>query len=341
MSDELDPAHILQTGSAFWASKVLLTATAMDLFTVLRDDRMTARELGHALGLHPRAWYDYFDALVALGFLQRDGDGQQALYRNTPETRAFLVSGEPGYVGGMLKMMNESHYPDWKHLEKALKTGQPQSDQSGDVHGGFDEIYGDPEQMERFLEGMTGIQMANFHILAEAFDWSRYQTVADVGGALAALSRTVAKAQPHLTFTSFDLPQVAPLAQARVDADGLSDRITVAGGDFFADPLPKADVITMGNILHDWNLEKKKVLIAKAYEALPSGGAFIAIENVIDDARRTNAFGLLMSLNMLVHLGDGFDYTAAQFREWCQEAGFRHFDAIPLAGPATALVAYR
>ncbi len=121
----------------------------------------------------------------------------------------------------------------------------------------------------------------------------------------------------------------------------MEGRITAIGGDFFHDDLPKADVVTMGNILHDWNLEKKKVLIAKAYAALPSGGALIAIENVIDDARRENAFGLLMSLNMLIELGDAFDYTGADFRAWCTEAGFARFENIPLAGSSSAAVAYK
>ncbi len=155
------------------------------------------------------------------------------------------------------------------------------------------------------------------------------------------LSRTIGSQHEHLVFNTFDLPPVAPLAQKQIDAAGMTDRITVISGDFFQGELPKADVITMGNILHDWNLEKKKLLIQKAYEALPQGGAFIAVENLIDDARRENAFGLLMSLNMLIEFGDAFDYTAADFRDWCAEAGFSRFDVIPLAGPTSAAVAYK
>jgi hypothetical protein len=151
----------------------------------------------------------------------------------------------------------------------------------------------------------------------------------------------VGQRHPHLALTSFDLPVVLPHAQKRITAAGMSDRIKATSGDFFKDPLPKADVVTMGNILHDWNLEKKKVLISKAYAALPEGGAFIAIENLIDDARRENAFGLLMSLNMLIELGDAFDYTGADFRSWCSEAGFKRFEFIHLAGPTSAAVAYK
>jgi hypothetical protein len=155
------------------------------------------------------------------------------------------------------------------------------------------------------------------------------------------LSRTIGTRHQHLTFNSFDLPPVGPLAQEHIAAAGMTKRIKVIAGDFFKDELPKADVVTMGNILHDWNLENKKILLRKAFDALPEGGALIVIENLIDDARRKNAFGLLMSLNMLIEFGDAFDYTGADFREWCNEVGFKRFEVIQLAGPASAAIAYK
>ena len=341
MTRNLDPGHIMQTATAFWASKVLLTAVELDLFTRLGDGASTAAELGKAAGLHPRGTYDFFDALVALKFLNREGDGPDGKYRNTPETAAFLNKKSPTYIGGMPEMLNSRLFGFWNGLGTALKTGQPQNETR---HGGkpiFEEIYSNQTSLGEFLDAMTGFQAANFGQLAQKFDFSRYQTVSDVGGALALLSRIVGGRHPHLTFSSFDLPPVAPLAQKHVTAAGLQDRIKIVSGDFLVDPLPKADVITMGNILHDWNLEKKKFLIKKAYEALPANGAFIAIENLIDDARRENAFGLLMSLNMLIEFGDAFDYTGADFRSWCSEAGFRRFEFISLTGPTSAAIAYK
>jgi hypothetical protein len=111
--------------------------------------------------------------------------------------------------------------------------------------------------------------------------------------------------------------------------------------DFFNDPLPHPDVITMGMILHDWDLPTKKMLIAKAYDALPDGGAFIVVEQLIDDARRENVFGLMMSLNMLIEGGDAFDYTGADFAGWCMEAGFSRCEVLHLAGPSSAAIAYK
>jgi len=341
MGGQLDPGHIMQTATAFWSSKVLLTAVGLDLFSTLENKSMTASQLGETLGLHPRGTYDFFDALVALKFLDRDGDGPQGQYKNTPETAAFLSKSSPSYIGGMPEMLNARLFAFWNNLGTALKTGEAQSETR--IHGKsiFEELYADDAKLGTFLEAMTGFQAGNFILLAEKFDFSKYKSVSDVGGALALLSRLVATRHEHLRFSSFDLPPVAPHAQKHIDAAGMTNRISVVSGDFFVEDLPKADVITMGNILHDWNLEKKKILIKKAFDALPEGGALIAIENIIDDARRENVFGLLMSLNMLIELGDAFDYTGADFREWCSEAGFKRFEILPLAGPTSAAIAYK
>ena len=341
MNEQLDPSHIMQTATAFWASKVLLTAVEFDLFTTLGEGAMTASELGKALGLHIRGTYDFFDALVALRFLDRDGDGPEGKYKCTPQTAAFLNKKSHTYIGGLPDMLNSRLFGFWNGLGTALKTGQPQNEVK---HGGksiFEELYSNEAKLGEFLDAMTGFQAANFAQLAEKFDFQKYKAVSDIGGALALLSRIVGAHHQHLTFNSFDLPPVAPLAQKHIKAAGMEGRIKVIAGDFFKDSLPKADVITMGNILHDWNLENKKMLIRKAYEALPEEGALIAIENLIDDARRENVFGLLMSLNMLIEFGDAFDYTGANFREWCSEVGFKRFEFIHLAGPASAAIAYK
>jgi 16S rRNA G1207 methylase RsmC len=177
--------------------------------------------------------------------------------------------------------------------------------------------------------------------LADKFDWSPYKTLCDVGGAEGILAISVARANPHMTCTTADLPPVEPIAKWKIEQAGLQDRVSTAVIDFFKDDLPKADVITMGMVLHDWDLPTKKMLIAKAYDALPEGGAFIAIEQLIDDARRENVFGLMMSLNMLIEGGDAFDYTGADFAGWCEEAGFRRCEVLHLAGPSSAAIAYK
>jgi hypothetical protein len=337
----LDPNPILQTAFGFWSSKVLLTAVEFGVFTKLGSGRLTGVELGAELGLHPRGISDFFDALVAMRFLEREGDGPSAKYFNTPASALFLDRTSPRYVGGILVMLNNRLFKFWHDLPEALRTGQPQNETKHGQKGIFEELYSELPKLEQFMGAMTGLSRFNFEAFAARFDFSNFKTLCDVGGATGLLCIEVAKKHPHLHSTSFDLAAVEPIAQKHIAAAGLSDRIRTASGNFFTDPLPKADLITMGMILHDWNLEKKMHLIRSAYEALPSGGALVAIEALIDDARRENVFGLLMSLNMLIEFGDAFDYSGADFRAWCSEVGFRRFDVMPLADPSSAVVAYK
>jgi hypothetical protein len=338
---ELDPSQIIQVGMGFWPSKTVLSAVELELFTQLGEDSMTGQEIGERLGLHPRAIYDFLDTLVTLGFLERDGEGADGRYRNTAETAAFLDKRSPTYIGGILEMANARLYRFWGDLTDALQTGKPQNEIKTTGKAMFDELYSDPARLEQFMGAMQGISAGNFHALAEKYDFSKHKTVCDVGGATGQLCTILATHHPHLQCTSYDLSVVAPIAERAIAAAGLSDRVAVASGDFFADPLPRADVITMGLILHDWNLDGKMHLIRSAYEALPEGGAFIVIENLIDDARRENAFGLMMSLNMLIEFGDAFDYTGSDFAGWCREVGFRDVEILPLTGPASAGIAYK
>jgi hypothetical protein len=341
MSEQVDPSQIMQVGMGFLASKTLLSAVELELFTKLGDDQMTGSQIAQTLELHPRAIPDFPDALVALELLEREGDGSDALYRNTQATGVFLDRTSPAYIGGILEMSNARLYRFWGDLTEALQSGEPQNEIKHTGKPMFEELYSDSDRLEQFMNAMAGISLGPFSALAEKFDFSKYKTLCDVGGATGQLSIIVANRHPHMRCTSFDLPVVEPIAKRTIEAAGLDERVTTVAGDFFTDPLPGADVITMGLILHDWDLERKMLLIKAAYDALPDGGALIAIENLIDDARRENAFGLLMSLNMLIEFGDAFDYTGADFAGWCEEVGFKRTEVVPLAGPASAGIAYK
>jgi alkyl hydroperoxide reductase subunit AhpC len=337
----LNPSAILQTAFGFWNSKVLLTAVELGVFTKLAGRRLTGAELGAELQFHPRPVADFFDALVAMKFLDREGNGPQAKYFNTPEAALFLDEKSPRYIGGLLTMLNARLFKFWNDLPEALRTGRAQNETKHGQKGPFEELYSNPDRLEQFLSAMAGISRLNAEAFAGKFDFSKFKTHCDVGGASGLLSTEVAKKHPHLKCISFDLPVVEPIARKHIAAAGLGDRVRAASGDFFRDPLPKADLITMSHILHDWSLEKKRHLIRLAYDALPPGGALVAIEELIDDARRENVVGLLMSLNMLIENGDAFDYTGADFRKWCGEAGFKRFGVIHLGGSSSAAVAYK
>ena len=332
--DQPQPDHIMQVGLGFWASKTLLSAVEMELFTELAKHPADLETLQGRLGLHQRSARDFFDALVALKFLERRNDR----YYNTPSTDFFLDKRKPSYIGGILEMANRRLYPFWSHLTTALRTGLPQNEVKDGNPDVFAAIYAEPARLKEFLKSMSGISRAANVAIARGFPWSKYRNVVDVGTAQGDLIVQVALANPQIEGIGFDLPDVEPIFEEFVEANGLSGRVRFIPGSFMDEPLPKGDVIMMGHILHDWNLETKRMLVRKAYEALPDGGAYIVYESIIDDDRSANAFGLLMSLNMLIETPGGFDYTGADCSEWMKQAGFRETRLQHLVGPDSMVI---
>jgi hypothetical protein len=323
----------MQIGLGFWDSKTLLTAVELGLFTELAKGPLDGSKLRDRLGLHARSARDFFDTLVALGMLERKGDR----YANTRETDFFLDRRKPSYIGGLLEMANARLYHYWGLLTEGLRSGQPQNEAKS---GGnfFDALYKDSRQLKRFLQAMTGLSMGATKAIAKKFARRSYQTFADIGTAQGGLPVQVALAHPGLTGIGFDLPPIQPIFEEYVSSFGLANRLRFQPGSFFSDPLPGADVLVMGHILHDWDLEEKRALLAKAYKALPKRGALLVFEALIDDDRRRNAFGLLMSLNMLIETPGGFDYTGKDCSTWMHQAGFRKTYVETLVGPDSMVV---
>ena len=327
------PAHIIQLGVGFWGPKTLLSAIELGVFTELAMGPLAAEPLREHLGLHPRGARDFLDALVALGMLER----QDGLYSNTPETDHFLDRAKPSYIGGYLEMINARLYGFWDGLTEALRTGEPQNEikTGGEL---FSVLYQDPIRLKQFLQAMTGYSMGTAQAIAQKFPWGRYRTFIDVGCAQGCVPVQVALAHPHVTGGGFDLPVVEPIFAEYVASFKLGSRLQFYPGDFFQDPMPEAEVLAMGRVLHDWNLGEKQRLLAKAYAALPKGGALIIYEALIDDARRHHAAGLLMSLNMLIETKGGFDFTGADCCGWMREVGFRETYVEHLDGPDSMAV---
>ena len=329
------PDQILQVGTGFWASKILLSAVELELFTELAKHPETLPELSARLGLHARSARDFLDALLALGFLER----RDGAYYNTPATDLFLDKRKASYMGGILEMANNRLYSHWGHLTTALRTGEPQNEtRTEGGNNSFTTLYADPARLRGFLRAMTGVSRGANIAIAKKFPWTKYKSAVDVGTAQGDLITQVTLANPNIAGIGFDLPQVEPIFEDYVADNGLSDRIRFHPGSFWDMPIPNADVVMMGHILHDWNLEEKRLLIRKAFEALPTGGALIVYESIIDDNRSTNAFGLMMSLNMLIETRGGFDYTGADCIGWMKEAGFRETRVEHLVGPDSMVV---
>lgn len=335
----LIPDHILHTGFGFWAAKALLSAVELGVFTELAAGPMEGHVLASRVGVHRRAASDFFDSVVALKFLQRDDLGR---YSNTDESNQFLDRRKNSYIGGVLEMANARLFEHWNGLTEALRTGRPQNEaKDRDASGRGDHfaaIYRTPERLKCFLQAMTGISMNAGRVMAEKFPWPKHKTILDIGTAEGGLPVQLLLAHPDLRGIGFDLPEVKSVFDAYVAKMNLSDRLRFVGGDAFKDELPDADVIVLGHMLHGWGVAGKRLLLERAFRALPRGGACIVYDAMIDDDRRENAFGLLMSLNMLIETDDGFDYTLAQCRQWLADAGFREVRTEHLVGPDSMCV---
>ncbi len=329
------PERIIQTGLGFWGSKALLSAVEMELFTELAKHPEALETVTGRVGLHPRGARDFLDTLVALGFLTRDENG---LYGNTAETDLFLDKGKTdSYIGGILEMANSRLYPSWGALTAALRTGKPQNEAEAEEDM-FAALYADPAGLKEFLRAMSGVSRGANQMIARQFPWADYQSYVDAGTAQGDLAVQIALANTHLSGIGFDLPEVGPIFEEYVADNGLADRVEFTAGSFFEEPLPKTDVVLYGHILHDWDLEQKQHLLRMAWDAVPEGGAVVVYDSIIDDDRKENAFGLLMSLNMLVETAGGFDYTGADCQQWMRDAGFRETCVEHLLGPDSMVI---
>jgi O-methyltransferase domain/Dimerisation domain len=332
-SGSVQPDRIFEISDGFKAAKVLLSAVELNLFTALAEGPLHGEALRQRLELAPRGARDFFDALVALKLLERDESGR---YGNTAEAALYLNRNQPTYIGAELEFVNARQFGVWASLVDALQSGEPQSGARGKA--GYSAYYSEPDTLTNVILGMTGGTVLAARALAQKFPWSQYHTIMDIGTAQGCLPVHIAMAHPHLFGGGFDLPALKPYFDAYTREHGLSDRLTFTAGDFFHDPLPAADVLIMGRVLHNWDLATKKMLLAKAAAAIHPGGALIVYERLIDDARRVSTSGLLASLNMLLITTGGFDFSGADCATWMSEAGFRDLRVEPLTTEISMVV---
>lgn len=311
------PDRVVKLGLAFRESKTLLSAIELDIFTILAAGPLELDVLANRAGVHRRGARDFFDALVSLQMLERDAAGR---YANAAEAALYLDRRKPTYIGGELEFANERQFGPWHQLTRALRTGAPQSGSRGVEN--YPAYYANPAVLENVANGMGGGTLRVARALADRFPWSDYKTLTDIGTAKGCLPVQIALAHPHVSGSGFDLPPMKPLFDRHVREHGLSSRLHFHPGNFFEDPLPRADVLVMGRVLHNWDLPSKMLLLRKAFDALPAGGALIIYERLIDDERRHNTAGFMASLNMLVMTAGGFDYAGIDCVKWMRDVGF-------------------
>jgi len=317
----------MQIISGFWASKTLAAAVELDLFTQLSGRGVDIHQLSQLLELHPRPAEMLLSGCASLGLLEKRGER----YHNSPLSEEFLVRGKPYYFGGVITLLDRRLYLPWNRLPEAIKTNRAQT--WGDQPGIFEAMSANPEEQRIFTEGMHSFSVQSGEAVAAAFDFLPYAHLLDVGGGSGAYCIEAARRYPHLRATVFDLPTALEIAREKIAEAAFSDRITTHPGDFFNEALPKgADVVLLSMILHDWTPEKNRVILKRCFDALPSGGAVIVSELMMNDEKTGPASAALMSLNMLIET-EGRNYTWAEYTQWLKDVGFREIQGLPVESP--------
>jgi hypothetical protein len=314
--DQVTPAKLFQVANGFCTAKILLTALDLDLFELLDGPALTEAELREQLDLAPRASWHFLNALVWLGFLERDGAG----YRNSAVSSGYLVRGRPTYMGGFLSRANSLFYPAWGRFEEALHSGKPVTAEHEDDTA-YEQMITDAEQLRSFLAMMDAMSAPLARELAQVLDWTGVTSVVDCGGARGNLAATLARAHPHLAAAVFDRPLVQPMFDEHMAKLGTTGAVTFRPGDFFADDLPSADRLIFGHVLHDWSEEQRITLVRKAFAALPPGGTLVVYDPMVDEAL-ARPMNLVISLDLLLTTEGGAEYPAADCVRWFTDAGF-------------------
>ncbi len=328
-----DPAAVLDLISAFRRTQVLFTACELKLFDTLATPK-TLPALASELTLNPDALERLLAACVMLGLLKRDGD----TFANTPAATAYLTTASPTRMLGYINYSNAVLWKLWDNLPDAIREGTNRWKQTFGTDGPiFSQIFRTPDDQREFLMGMHGYGLMSSPAVVNAVDLSKYSTFVDLGGATGHLVTAACVRWANLRGVVFDLPQVVPLATEIVNATPVKDRVTVVGGDFFADELPKGDVYALGRIVHDWTNAKIKTLLARIYDALPSGGAVLVAEKVLHDGKAGPDWAVTQSLNMLL-VTEGKERTLGEYAALLTEAGFKDVTCRRTTSPLDAVM---
>lgn len=328
---------LVDLGFGFAKARMLMTAVELDLFTLLSDRPLSAREVADARQLESRAVPTFLDSLVHLNVLTRIGKQ----YAPTPTARMYLDSRSETYIGGLFQWLARRVSTFWPPLTSSLRDGRPVSEARDDGKL-FPGIYAAPESLKNFCEGMTGLSLLPARVIAEFKEWKNYSSVLDLGTAEGCFCAVLAKAQEHLNIIGFDLPALADSFGEFTRSKNVADRTIFVAGDFFEDPLPKADVAVLGHILHDWGVSGRRRLLQRVYDALPDGGMLVIYDMMSDvHGGGSPVLPLLMDLHMALVTPEGGEYTSQQCAEWVRDAGFRLVRIEPLPLAHTALIAIK
>jgi len=335
----ISPQHIQEMLTGFWVSKTLFTGVELGVFDELAKGPASAEVLAYRLRLHPGALERLMNALVALELITKAG----GRYSNTEETGLYLVKGQDSYLGAQVEHLSQLHWRLWQLLPGAVKENSPRV---REVFGpGFDmmeSVYAEPQRLRGFVQGMHNLTVADAQEIVDAFDFSPFHSLLDVGGTSGALVIAALKKHPHLRGIVFEQPAVCAIADDYLRQYGVDDRAKTHPGDFFQrGSLPlEADIVALGWILHDWPEEQCKIILKHCFEALQPGGTILVCEKLLDESGTGPLLTTLMDLHALVSTG-GQERSASVYQAWLGEAGFTDVDVRLLQGNRDLVIAHK
>lgn len=331
-----DPAPVTELIHAFRYSKIMFAGVSLKLFDLLEGNPKDVGLLSQQTATQPDALEQLLDACVGLGLLRKE-DGK---YANQPVAGTYLCRSSESTLAGYILYSNNALYRLWGNLEEAVREGTNRWNQTFGSQGSspFDQLFKTDEARRDFLMGMHGFGLLSSPHVVEAFDLGAHRRLVDVGGATGHLVLAACERYPNLRATVFDLPDVIKVAREYIAKRGLGDRIDFVAGDFFRDPLPEADLFSLGRILHDWSEEKIRLLLKKIYDRLPRGGALLIAERLLNEDKTGPLNALAQSLNMLVCV-EGKERTLSEYTTLLQKAGFATVRGKKAGAPLDAVLA--
>jgi acetylserotonin O-methyltransferase len=330
-----DPNPVLELMLGFRRSKTMFAAVELGVFDALGAGPRSSDDLARELGCDSAAMRRLLDALVGLELLTRSGE----MYSNTPNATDYLCSSSPNRLTGYIRFSNDVSWKLWTHVEDAIREGGHRWKQTyGWDAPIFSSFFRDGHAMREFLMGMHGYGVISSPRVVRACDLSGFNRLVDLGGATGHLAIAACEAYPNLAATVFDLPEVTPLAREIVGLSSVADRVDVVGGDFFENELPRADLYSLGRILHDWSDEKIMLLLRKIFHALPEGGGLLVAEIMVAPQRDGPVWAQMQDLNMLV-CTEGRERTQSEYESLLKSVGFKKVEARVTGAPVDAILA--
>lgn len=322
MTDASAQQHVNQLISGYWQSQAVYVAARLRLADELCDGPLTVEELASRTGVQPQPLYRLLRALASLGVFEELADRTFGLN----SAAGLLRSDVAGSQWALAVMMGEEHYRAWGELLHSVRTGEPAFEK---VYGRpvFEYLAEHPEQAAIFDRAMVSIHGRESSAVADAYDFTPFDAVADVGGGNGSLLCTILQRSPRLHGTLFDLPGVIDRASKTIRDAQLQERVHLVAGDFFESVPSGADAYLLRHIIHDWDDDRAVRILENVHRALAGQGRVLVIESVIPSGNEP-FFGKLLDLTMLVIPG-GRERTHEEYRHLLGQAGFRLSRVIP------------